>query len=153
MVGRELDEARRLERDRRRRASRRSSSTDVWVAGDRGDDARARCHASTCCAGEIVAVAGVAGNGQRELAEIGRRDAAAPRAAGRASHGKPLRGGDAREAIRAGVAHVPEDRLHTGVAPSLSIASNTVLKAYRDRGLSAGPMLRLGVIRDARRAS
>ncbi len=52
-----------------------------------------------------------------------------------------LRGGDAREAIRAGVAHVPEDRLHTGVAPSLSIASNVVLKSYRGRDVVKGPLL------------
>ena len=45
-------------------------------------------------------------------------------------------------AIGAGVAHVPEDRLGTGVAPSLSIASNVVLKAYRDADVSAGPFLR-----------
>ena len=47
--------------------------------------------------------------------------------------GGALRSGDPRDAIAHGVAHVPEDRLGTGVAPSLSIASNTVLKAYRDR--------------------
>jgi simple sugar transport system ATP-binding protein len=49
-------------------------------------------------------------------------------------------------AITAGIAHVPEDRLHTGVAPSLSIASNIALKSYRTD--AAGPFLRLGRIRD-----
>ena len=33
---------------------------------------------------------------------------------------------------------MPEDRLHTGVAPSLSIASNIVLKSYRGRTRRAG---------------
>jgi len=93
-------------------------------------------------AGEIVAVAGVAGNGQRELAEAvtGMRplDAGSVRVFGRT-----LRNGDPRAAIRAGVAHIPEDRLHTGVAPSLSIAANVALKGYRGRELSAGPLLRL----------
>src|SRR5262249_41642765 len=42
-----------------------------------------------------------------------------------------------------GVAHIPEDRLHTGVAPSLSVSSNVALKAYRGSELSAGPLLRL----------
>jgi simple sugar transport system ATP-binding protein len=64
-----------------------------------------------------------------------------------AVEGRALRGGDPREAIRAGVAHVPEDRLHTGVAPSLSIASNVVLKSYRDRRLGRGPLLRSGAVR------
>ena len=42
----------------------------------------------------------------------------------------------------------PEDRLGTGVAPSLSIASNLVLKSYREPTVSRGPMLRLRQIRD-----
>jgi simple sugar transport system ATP-binding protein len=43
---------------------------------------------------------------------------------------------------------VPEDRLHTGVAPSLSIASNVVLKSYRGPHVARGPLLRLRAIRD-----
>ena len=58
----------------------------------------------------------MAGNGQRELAEVvtGMRT---PRRGSVSVDGKRLRPGDARAAIRAGVSHVPEDRLHTGVAP------------------------------------
>jgi general nucleoside transport system ATP-binding protein len=43
---------------------------------------------------------------------------------------------------------VPEDRLHTGVAPSLSIASNVALKSYRSSELANGPLLRLRRIRE-----
>jgi simple sugar transport system ATP-binding protein len=119
---------------------------DLWAVGDRGGDA-VRGVDLTVRAGEIVAIAGVAGNGQRELAETitGMRP---PSRGSVAVAGRTLRGGDAREAIRAGIAHVPEDRLHTGVAPSLSIASNVVLKSYRDAIASAGPLLRLRAIRD-----
>ena len=86
--------------------------------------------------GEIVGVAGVAGNGQRELAEAvsGMRDI---RAGSVRVGGRRLRGGDPREAILAGVAHVPEDRLGTGLAPSLSVTSNVVIKTYRSRSLVA----------------
>ena len=58
-----------------------------------------------------------------------------------ASSGCKLRTGDPRAAIAAGVAHVPEDRLGTGVAPSLTIAENSVLKSYRRAPASRGPLL------------
>jgi simple sugar transport system ATP-binding protein len=90
--------------------------------------------------GEIVGVAGVAGNGQRELAEViaGMRR----RTSGTmVVSGKATRGGNPLEAIRRGIAYVPEDRLGTGVAPSLSVAENLVLKAYRRPPISTGGVL------------
>jgi general nucleoside transport system ATP-binding protein len=127
MVGREVDVNRRVERDGQIGAPA-LEVIDLRADGDRGEEALKGVSLAVG-AGEIVAVAGVAGNGQRELAETvtGMRG----RTAGSLRvHGRKLRGGDAREAIRAGIAHVPEDRLGTGVAPSLSIASNIVLKSY-----------------------
>ncbi len=90
---------------------------DLWVDGDRGLPA-VRGVDFDVCRGEIVAVAGVSGNGQRELAEaiVGMRR---PMRGEIRVDGRRLRGGDPREAIDAGVAHVPEDRLGTGVAASL----------------------------------
>ena len=44
---------------------------------------------------------------------------------------------------------MPEDRLGTGLAPSLSVTSNVVIKTYRRRPLSHGPLLRLRRMRDA----
>ena len=91
--------------------------------------------------GEILGVAGVAGNGQRELAEAiaGLR----PVSSGRVKvGGKALAAGDARSSIGSGVAYIPEDRMGTGTAPDLSIADNLILKAYRDRSLRFGPLVR-----------
>ena len=120
----------------------------LCARNDRGSESLAGVTLSVR-AGEIVGVAGVAGNGQRELAEtvtgMRRPSAGSIRVAGR-----ELRGGDPREAIRAGIAHVPEDRLHTGVASGLSIASNVALKTYRNRAMALGPLLNS---RDARLAS
>jgi simple sugar transport system ATP-binding protein len=144
MVGRDVDVG-------RRRAAGAIGDPVLVVEGlgargDRGVDAL-RDVSLTVRAGEVLGVAGVAGNGQRELAEAitGLR----PLASGSVRvAGRELRGGDPREAIRAGVAHVPEDRLHTGVAPSLSISANVVLKSYKGAEVSAGPFLRLRRIRD-----
>src|SRR6476469_2019314 len=79
MVGREIDVSRRVERICEPGAPALELD-DVWVAGDRGDDA-VRGVSFQVCTGEIVAVAGVAGNGQRELAEVvaGMRPASAGR--------------------------------------------------------------------------
>jgi general nucleoside transport system ATP-binding protein len=117
----------------------------VSAGGDRGGEALERVSFEVR-ASEIVAIAGVAGNGQRELAEVvaGIR----PATTGQVRvGGMQLRNGDPRAAIRAGVAYVPEDRLGTGVAPSLSIESNVALKDYRRPPDSWGPFLRLATIR------
>ncbi|HEY6960281.1 MAG TPA: ABC transporter ATP-binding protein [Gaiellaceae bacterium] len=117
---------------------------DLWVEGDRGVPA-VRGADFDVHAGEIVAVAGVSGNGQRELAEAmtGMR----PPARGRIEvAGEELKLGDPRAAIDAGVGHVPEDRLGTGCAPGLSLTMNLALKDYRWRSL--GPLLRLRWMRE-----
>ena len=149
MVGREVELARRVERLTPPRDESALSVEGLSVRGDRGEEA-IRGLALSVREGEIVGVAGVAGNGQRELAEAitGMR----PFAAGSVHvRDRKLRGGDPRAAISAGIAHVPEDRLGTGVAPGLNIAENSVLKSYRDRGISIGPFLNWGMIREVAR--
>jgi simple sugar transport system ATP-binding protein len=88
---------------------------------------------------EIVAIAGVAGNGQRELEEIvtGLRDADA----GSVSVGGARRRG-VREFIGAGLAHIPEDRKGMGLVPSQPIWRNAILKNYRRAPISRGPVMR-----------
>jgi simple sugar transport system ATP-binding protein len=39
------------------------------------------------------------------------------------------------ELLQAGMAHVPEDRHHTGSAPGLSLSDNLIMKSYRSRAL------------------
>jgi simple sugar transport system ATP-binding protein len=111
--------------------------------GDRGRIA-VKDVSLTVRAGEIAAIAGVSGNGQRELAEAitGLR----PYSKGSIRvNGRPVRAGDARSAFDAGMGYIPEDRLGTGVAPTLSIAMNFALKSFREDSL--GPFLRLGAMR------
>ena len=95
------------------------------------------------CAGEIVGLAGVAGNGQAELAEVvtGLRP---PTGGSVRVHGELLvgRGSAGSEGVRrildAGVSHIPEDRTHVGTAPNLSITDNVIMKGYRKAPLSRG---------------
>ncbi len=89
---------------------------------------------------EILGVAGVAGNGQRELAEVitGLRQAA---------------GGEItlcdcdvtnrppRRTIDLGLSHIPEDRMHTGLIANMSVCDNLILKEYR-----RPPLARLGFL-------
>jgi simple sugar transport system ATP-binding protein len=91
--------------------------------------------------GEIVGVAGVAGNGQRQLAEA--ISGARPRTVGEVVVKKrKLRSGDPEHAVLNGVAYIPEDRMDTGVSPSLSIAENLVLKSHRRPPISTRGVLR-----------
>ncbi len=112
---------------------------DLWVEGDRGV-AAVRGASLVVRPGEIVGIAGVAGNGQRELAEAiaGMR---APRSGAIRAGGVALRGGNARASIAGGIAYIPEDRLGTGVAPSLAVSANLILKGYRSGDFSHGPLL------------
>jgi simple sugar transport system ATP-binding protein len=105
---------------------------DLCARGDRGGDA-VRGVSLRVRAGEIYGLAGVAGNGQRELMEVltGLRPAARGqvRLAGRDVTAAP-------PAVRLdlGLAHVPEDRGGLGSVPALSVADNLVLRAYRREG-------------------
>ncbi len=91
-------------------------------------------------AGEILGVAGVAGNGQRELAEAvtGLRpvQAGAVLLAGRDITNVGVRG-----VIEQGVGYIPEDRLGTGLVPGLGVVDNLILKDYRRPGFHRGPFL------------
>jgi simple sugar transport system ATP-binding protein len=96
-------------------------------------------------AGEIVAVAGVQGNGQTELVE-----AVMGLAEGVLTGSIRLKDlelvGTPTEEILSHVGYVPEDRSHDGLVASFSLAENLVLDqvpAYSARGT-----LRLGAIRD-----
>lgn len=90
--------------------------------------------------GEILGVAGVAGNGQVALAEAisGLR-----RCNGSISvDGRRIRPGHVKDALAAGMAYVPEDRLGVGLVPSLRLTDNAMLKASASREFSYGPFLR-----------
>ncbi|GIV67255.1 ABC transporter ATP-binding protein [Caldilinea sp.] len=80
----------------------------------------------TVRAGEIVGVAGVEGNGQRELEETLR--GLRPVSAGRIELcGRDVTGRAPRDIIDAGLGHVPSDRYRTGLLRDFSVAENLAL--------------------------
>ncbi|MCP4138745.1 MAG: ABC transporter ATP-binding protein [Chloroflexi bacterium] len=80
--------------------------------------------------GEILGIAGVAGNGQSELAEVitGMRTCEGSIFI----NGEDVANCEPSKAIERGVAHVPEDRTGVGSAPNMTITENTIMKNYRD---------------------
>jgi simple sugar transport system ATP-binding protein len=94
----------------------------------------------TLYGGEIVGVAGVAGNGQRELAEVltGLR----PVEKGTIYiEGVDLSGKSSEHFVQAGVGHIPEDRLGTGLVAFSTVTNNAILREYRKPPISRGPWL------------
>ncbi|GBE26032.1 galactose/methyl galactoside import ATP-binding protein MglA [bacterium BMS3Bbin02] len=85
--------------------------------------------------GEILGIAGVAGNGQKELVEVmtGLRT---PTAGSITVRGNDLTGKSAIDFIRGGVAHVPADRLGQGLAGNLPLTDNVILKSFRSEPIS-----------------
>lgn len=146
MVGRELAGALLEEEDvaAQRLGDVTLSLNDVHAMGDKGLPALDGV-SFEIRAGETLGISGVAGNGQRELAEVitGLRQVTA----GNISlQGKDVTNGSPRAIARAGVAHVPEDRLGTGLVGSLDLASNAILRNYRRNPISRGAVLVKGAI-------
>ncbi len=109
---------------------------DVYAESDRGLPAL-RGVSLNVCAGEIVGLAAIAGNGQSELVEVitGLR----PCTQGRVLvNGQEVHNRSARVAIDMGVSHIPEDRTHVGTAPNLSITENLIMKSYRQPPIAHG---------------
>lgn len=95
-------------------------------------------------AGEIVGVAGVAGNGQAELEEAlaGERLAARPDVI--RVDGRPVGRLGPDERREAGLCLVPEERNGHGAVPGLTLVENGVLSAHHRRGLVGGGLIRFG---------
>ena len=92
----------------------------------------------TVRAGEIVGIAGVAGNGQRELAQA---VAGLRPTTGGSVHidGIDLTAATPRQRFGAGLGYIPEDRMGVGLAPRLSVTDNAILRTYSS--LRRGPFL------------
>lgn len=116
------------------------SVTDLSVKNDKGLTAVDQVSFSIR-AGEIFGIAGVAGNGQKELAEAiaGLR---------KAENGailvkdEDVTGLSIRGHIEKGVSFIPEDRLSMGLVPSLDMTENVILKHFGWKRFSRNGILR-----------
>jgi ABC-type uncharacterized transport system ATPase subunit len=117
---------------------------DLNVRDDRGLEA-VRGVSFTVRGGEIVALAGVDGNGQRELVEAiaGLRNVRSGRIR---VVGEDVTGRGVRETCDAGVAHIPEDRHLRGLVLDFTLAENLALREYYKPPLSQGGLLKIGRI-------
>ncbi|MPZ73694.1 MAG: ATP-binding cassette domain-containing protein [Nitriliruptorales bacterium] len=122
------------------------SVRELHVADDRGVPTVDGVHLEVR-AGEILGVAGVEGNGQRELVEAvaGMR----PPVRGHIQiEGHDIGGWSPRRVTQLGVGHVPEDRAKHGLVGTFSVADNLMLNRYNRRPFSRRLVFERAFIRD-----
>jgi len=91
----------------------------------------------TVSQGEIVGLAGVAGNGQNELAETlaGLREVLGGKIV---VNEKDVTNKPVKKGIRQGISLIPADRTHVGTAPNLSVTDNVIMKSYDQEPIGKG---------------
>ncbi len=101
---------------------------DLYVLNDKGALA-VRGVSFSIYPGEIFGIAGISGNGQRELIEaiVGLRKV-------KQGHiyimNKEVTNSSPGKILRKGIAYIPEDRINVGIIPDMSIKENLLLKNY-----------------------
>ncbi|UWU25501.1 ABC transporter ATP-binding protein (plasmid) [Rhizobium sp. CB3060] len=98
-------------------------------------------------AGEVVGIAGVHGNGQTELIDVAA--GLLPAASGSVwINDRYAENFSARGRHELGLAHIPEDRTHCGLALSMSIVENSALNSYYERRFSKAGQVDWPTIKD-----
>ena len=146
MVGsREIPQSRKKDSGSVHGAEPRLVVRDLVVPDDAGLPAVDRLSLAVC-PGEIVGIAGVSGNGQRELVEalIGQRH---PVEGEIEVGGRPYRA--TRGEIRDGrMFNLPEEPLRSACVPGMSVAENMALRNFDRAPLASGPWLRRDAMRE-----
>jgi simple sugar transport system ATP-binding protein len=97
--------------------------------------------------GEILGIAGVSGNGQRELAEV-IAGVTVARAGRVAVDGQVVKRPSPRVLRRLGVASIPEDRIGAGLLTALPLSDSMVLPRLGERRFSRFGILNRKAVRD-----
>lgn len=116
------------ERPALKRGALRLKVEDLVVRGDRGQDALQGV-SFELYAGEILGLAGVSGNGQRELAQTlaGLRPAKSGKVL---LDGKDVTNASPVAHIRSGQSYIPEERMREGAIKDFSVADNYILEDH-----------------------
>ena len=137
MVGREV--VFRVDKEKIPRGDPILEVKDLWARNDRGQDALQGV-TFTLHRNEILGLAGVAGNGQKELIEtlVGVRKATR----GEVSiEGEVITHFSPRQTMLKGLGHIPDDRISEGLVSEFSVAKNLMLGQQRDRPFRKGLFL------------
>ncbi len=126
MVGRDI--VFNIDKEKLKKGKKILSVKDIHITGDKGMPA-VKGVSFELFENEIFGIAGVSGNGQRELAEaitgIRKVDSGSIR-----TNGKDITNKSPRQIYDYGVSHVPEERIRFGIAPGLFIYDNAILKQH-----------------------
>jgi simple sugar transport system ATP-binding protein len=142
MVGREV--VLRIDRKPQRAGQVRLKIEDLWAMSDRGTQALRGVNLEIQ-SGEILGLAGVSGNGQKELAEVitGLR----PATKGRVTlESQDITGQQPGVLIKAGLSYIPEERMRDGMIKEFTVAENLILREHQDKPFSQLGFLNLKAI-------
>ncbi len=141
MVGREVKP---LQAQPRPAGAVRLQVDELRAQGDRGDEVL-RGVSLAVRAGEIVGLAGVSGNGQRELAEClaGLRKVTGGQVF---LEGQRMTDASPRQRLAAGQAFIPEERMRDGAIREFSVRDNVFLHDHTAPAFTRGVFLDLGAM-------
>jgi len=117
------------------RIAQKKGDEILFIDGLSVDNDKGLCDLDGFCMnlnkGEILGIAGIAGNGQKALAEVltGLR---VPKNGRIMLDNVDITTANSKQTYIAGIAHVPEDRKSMGIAPDMSVDENLILKSYNE---------------------
>mgnify|MGYP001251335658 CR=1 FL=1 len=97
--------------------------------------------------GELFGVAGVAGNGQRELAECV-TGVIIPTDGRILMDGRDVTALPVCELLKGRISYIPEDRLHDGFLPKANVAQNLILGYHRQKPYCEGVFIKWNTVYD-----
>jgi simple sugar transport system ATP-binding protein len=142
MVGREL--IAQPEKEEVEQKDVRLALQNVWADNDLGTPGLRGIDLEVHT-GEILGMAGVSGNGQRELAQA--INGLRPITKGTVKVGeKDITGGSPAEVIAQGLSYIPEERMVDGIIKEFTVAENLILREHNKKPFSRGGFLNFRAI-------